>query len=58
MESIENFLHPRYPKKNEIVERRNRLVLESTREMMFENDVSKMFWREAVNIAVYTMNKV
>ena len=26
--------------------------------MLVENDVSKMFWREAMNTIVYTMNKV
>ena len=26
--------------------------------MLFENDVSKTFWREVVNTTVYTMNKV
>ena len=26
--------------------------------MMFENNVSKTFWREAVNTIVYTMNRV
>ena len=26
--------------------------------MMFENDVSKTFWRESVNTTVYTMNIV
>ena len=26
--------------------------------MLAENDVSKMFWREYMNIVVYTMNRV
>ena len=26
--------------------------------MLVENDVSKIFWREAMNTIVYTMNKV
>ena len=26
--------------------------------MLFENDVSKTFWREAINTTVYTLNKV
>ena len=26
--------------------------------MLFENDVSNTFWREAINTTVYTMNKV
>ena len=49
---------PKTPEQNEIVERRNRLVLEAIREMMFGNDVSKTFWREAVNTTMYSMNRV
>ena len=26
--------------------------------MLFENDVSKTFWREAINTVVYTLNRV
>lgn len=26
--------------------------------MLDENDISKMFWREAMNTTVYTMNRV
>ena len=26
--------------------------------MLFENDIPKTFWREAVNTAVYTLNRV
>jgi len=33
-------------------------VIEATKAMLAENDVSKIFWREAVNTAVYTMKKV
>lgn len=49
---------PKTPEPNGIAERRNKLVSEETRPMMFENDVSKTFWREVVNTAVYTMNRV
>lgn len=34
---------PKIPKKNEIAERRNMSIIEETRAMMFENDVSKIF---------------
>ena len=33
-------------------------VVEVARVMLFENDVSKTFWREAWNIVVYTLNRV
>ena len=49
---------PRKIKQNGITERRNRLVEEVARAMLFENDVPKKFWREAVNTMVYTLNKV
>ena len=34
------------------------LVIEVVRDMLAENDVSEMFWREVVNTIVYTMNRV
>ena len=46
------------PQKNGITERRNRLVYEAIRAMLFENDVPKTFWREAINTIVYTLNKI
>ena len=36
---------PRTPKKNRIFERKKKLVVEASRVMLFENDVSKTFWR-------------
>ena len=35
---------PRTPKKNGIAKRRNKSVVEASRVMLFENDVSKTFW--------------
>ena len=49
---------PITPEKNGILERRNRSVVEATRAMMLENDVSKIFWREAENTTLCTMNRV
>ena len=43
---------------NGIVERRNSSVKKIVRAMLVENEVSKMFWREAMNTIVYTMNRV
>ena len=53
-----HLLAPRTLEQNNIVERRNMSVTKATRAMLAENDVSKMFWREAMNIAVYTMNRM
>ena len=49
---------PRTVEKNGIAERRNKSLAEATRVMLFENDVSKTFWREIVNTIVYTPNRV
>ena len=44
---------PKTLEQNGIVERRKKCVIEASRATMFENDVSKTFWREAV-IQKYT----
>ena len=49
---------PRTPKQNGIAERWNKSVVEVARVMLFENHVSKTFWREAVNTTIYTLNRV
>ena len=43
---------------NGIAERRNRTIAKAARAMLFEKDVPKTFWREAINTAVYTLNRV
>lgn len=49
---------PKTLEHNGIAKRRNRYVTEAPRAMMFENDVSKTFWREVDNTIVYIMNRV
>ena len=49
---------PRTFEQNGVVERRNKFVPEASRTMLFENDVFKTFWREAVNTIVFTLNRV
>ena len=39
---------PKTPEKNGISERRIRFITEASRAMMFDNDVSKTFWKEIV----------
>ena len=48
----------RTPKHNGTAERRNELVTKVARAMLAKNDVSNIFWREAMNTTVYTMNRV
>ena len=55
MESKDNYLHLIHLNKNGIAKRRNRSITEATRAMLIENDVPKTFWREIVNIEVYTL---
>ena len=53
-----HLLSPKTPTKNGIARWRNGSISEASREIMYENDVSKTFWREAFNTVVYTMNIV
>lgn len=48
----------RTPQQNDIVERMNKTIVEATRTMLLQGNVSKMFWREVVSTAVYTLNWV
>ena len=58
MASGDNYPHPHTPEQSGIAERRNKSIFEEVRAMLFENDVPKTFWREAVNTIVYTPNRV
>ena len=42
---------------NGIAKRRNKSVIEAARAILVENDVSKTFWRQALNTIFYTMNR-
>lgn len=46
----------RTPQQNGIAERRNQTIVEEARTMLIQGDAPKMFWRGAINTAVYTMN--
>ena len=48
---------PRIPQKNRVVERMNRTLLERARCMSIHADLPKEFWAEAINIAVYLVNR-
>jgi hypothetical protein len=53
-----NFSCPRTPQQNGVVERKNRTLQEMARTMIYESNVEKYFWAEAVNTACYILNRV
>lgn len=50
--------NPHTPQQNGLSERFNRTVVERARCLLFESDLDKSFWGEAVNTAVYLMNRM
>jgi transposase InsO family protein len=48
---------PYTPQQNRVVERRNQTVMATTRCMMKAKKLPSMFWGEAVNCAVYVLNR-
>ncbi|KAJ9546733.1 LOW QUALITY PROTEIN: hypothetical protein OSB04_019276 [Centaurea solstitialis] len=54
----QNFSSVRTPQQNEIVERRNRMLIEAARSMLIEARLPIQFWAEAVNTACYTQNRL
>ena len=56
---VEHQLAVRYsPQQNGVAERKNRSVLEMARCMIFEKNLPKSFWAEAVSTAVYLQNRL
>jgi len=49
---------PYTPEQNSVVERDNRTVVESARSMLYHYSMPLSFWGEAVNTAVYVLNRV
>lgn len=49
---------PYTPEQNGFIERENRTVMEAARSMLFHKKLPESFWGEAVNTAVYTLNRV
>ncbi|XP_061993733.1 uncharacterized protein LOC133711644 [Rosa rugosa] len=52
------FSAPITPQQNEIVERKNRVLLDMARVMLHAAGLSTNFWVEAINTACYTINRV
>ncbi|WKA03735.1 hypothetical protein VitviT2T_021825 [Vitis vinifera] len=53
-----NFSAPRTPKKNGVVERKNKNLQEMARTMLNENNLPKYFWVEEVNTSCYVLNRI
>ena len=53
-----NFLAPRIPQQNEVVERKNRTLQEMARIMLHENNLPTYFWAEVTNTYCYILNRV
>ena len=49
---------PYSPEQNSVVERDNRTVVECARSMLYQKSLPLEFWGEAVNTAVYVLNRV
>ncbi|KAM0065882.1 putative RNA-directed DNA polymerase [Helianthus debilis subsp. tardiflorus] len=49
---------PRTPEQNEVVERKNRTLIEAARSMLADSGLRLIFWAEAVNTACYVKNRV
>ncbi|GJX84549.1 retrovirus-related pol polyprotein from transposon TNT 1-94 [Tanacetum coccineum] len=48
---------PRTPKQNDVVERRNRTLIEAARTMLSASKLPLFFWAEAIATACYTQNR-
>ena len=49
---------PGTPQRNGVYERRNRTLLDMVRSMMSQSDLQLSFWGYALEIAVFTLNRV
>ncbi|KAL8107872.1 hypothetical protein AgCh_024325 [Apium graveolens] len=52
------FSAPRTPQQNGVVERKNRSLQETSRTLLQESKLPRIFWAEAVNTACYVLNRV
>ena len=48
---------PHYPQQNCVAERCNRILVEKAKSVLFDANLSKNYWAEAVNHAVYLKNR-
>ncbi|KAD7117276.1 hypothetical protein E3N88_04544 [Mikania micrantha] len=52
------YIIPRTPEQNGVVERKNRTLIEAARTMLADSGLPLTFWAEAVNTACYVQNRV
>jgi transposase InsO family protein len=52
------FSSPYTPQQNDVVERKNRTLLDMVRTMLDEYKTPDRFWAEAINIACYSINRL
>jgi transposase InsO family protein len=52
------FSSPYTPKQNDVVERKNRTLLDMARTMLEEYKILDRFWTEAINTACYSFNQL
>ncbi|KAM3266654.1 hypothetical protein P3L10_003649 [Capsicum annuum] len=52
-----NFLSPRTPQQNGVVERKNRTLKDMARTMMLATNVAKNLWAEAMSTTTYIINR-
>ncbi|GJZ73089.1 retrovirus-related pol polyprotein from transposon TNT 1-94 [Tanacetum coccineum] len=53
-----NFLAPRTPQSNGVVERKNRTLQEMSRTMLNEQSIPQKFWCNAVDTSTYILNRI
>ncbi|GKC40994.1 retrovirus-related pol polyprotein from transposon TNT 1-94 [Tanacetum coccineum] len=53
-----NFLAPRTPQSNGVVERKNRTLQEMSRTMLNEQTIPQKFWCNAVDTSTYILNRI
>ena len=54
----QEFSAPITPQQNGVVERKNRVIQEMARAMLYNKNVARNLWGEAINIACHTVNRV
>ena len=52
------FLAPKTPQQNGVVERKNRIIKEMARVMLLNKDIPQKFWDEAVNTSCHIGNRI
>ena len=54
----QEFFAPITSQQNGVVERKNRVIQEMAKAMLYNKDVARNLWGEAINTACHTVNRV